>query len=60
MLLGPSTPLSPVLFDHGVDIMSGARIADEEAVLLTVGQGASFRQVEGVKRLTFVNGKDKK
>jgi uncharacterized protein (DUF4213/DUF364 family) len=60
MLLGPSTPLSPVLFEYGVDIMSGAWIVDESAVIRTVGQGASFRQVEGVKLLTFVNGKDEK
>ncbi len=54
MLLGPSTPLSPILFDHGVDILSGTRVADELSVLRAVGQGASFRQVEGVKLLTFV------
>lgn len=60
MLLGPSTPLSPVLFDHGVEIISGARIVDEAAVLRTVGQGASFRQVEGVKLLTFTREKGKK
>jgi uncharacterized protein (DUF4213/DUF364 family) len=54
MVLGPSTPLSPVLFDYGVDILSGMRVMDEAAVLRTVGQGASFKQVEGVKLLTFV------
>jgi uncharacterized protein (DUF4213/DUF364 family) len=53
MVLGPSTPLSPVLFDYGVDILSGTRVVDEAAVLRTVGQGASFRQVQGVKLLTF-------
>jgi len=53
MVLGPSTPLSPVLFDYGVDILSGTRVVDEVAVLQTVGQGASFRQVQGVKLLTF-------
>ncbi|MFZ5909899.1 MAG: Rossmann-like domain-containing protein [Chloroflexota bacterium] len=58
MLLGPSTPLSPVLFDYGVDILSGARVVDEAAVLRTVGQGASFRQVEGVRLLTFVRQKE--
>ena len=54
MVLGPSTPLSPVFFDHGVGILSGALAADEGAVLRTVGEGATFRQVEGVKLLTFV------
>ncbi len=58
MLLGPSTPLSPALFDYGVDILSGARVVDEAAVLRTVGQGASFRQVEGVRLLTFVRQKE--
>jgi uncharacterized protein (DUF4213/DUF364 family) len=60
MILGPSTPLSPVFFDHGVTLLSGTRVVDEEAVLRTVGQGASFRQVEGVKLLTFVHEEEKK
>ncbi len=60
MLLGPSTPLSPVLFNHGVNIISGTRVIDEKAVMRTVGQGASFRQVEGVKLLTFIHEKEKK
>ena len=53
MTLGPSTPLSPVLFNHGVGILSGSRIIDEAAVLRTVGQGATFQQVEGVRLLTL-------
>jgi uncharacterized protein (DUF4213/DUF364 family) len=57
MVLGPSTPLSKALFNYGIDIISGALIIDEAAVLQTVGQGASFRQVEGVKLLTFVKEK---
>ena len=60
MVLGPSTPLSPILFDHGINIVSGTRVVDEEAVLRTVGQGATFRQVEGVKLLTFIHEKEKK
>jgi uncharacterized protein (DUF4213/DUF364 family) len=57
MLLGPSTPLSSILFDYGVDILSGTYVVDEGAVLRTVGQGAVFRQVEGTKLLTFVKDK---
>lgn len=53
MVLGPSTPLSPVLFKHGATILSGVRVIDEEAVLRTVAQGASFQQVEGVQFLTI-------
>jgi hypothetical protein len=59
MVLGPSTPLSPVLFDHGATLVSGTRVADEEAVLRTVSQGATFRQVEGVRLLTLAAGHDR-
>jgi len=60
MLLGPSTPFSPVLFDYGVNIISGTQVIDEGAVFRTVGQGASFRQVEGVKLLTFIHEQELK
>jgi uncharacterized protein len=54
IVLGPTTPLSPVLFDHGATIISGARIVDEEMVLRTAGQGATFQQVQGTRLLTLV------
>ncbi len=53
MILGPSTPLSPVLFEHGATIISGARVIDPAAVLSTVSQGATFQQVQGVRLLTL-------
>ncbi len=54
MVLGPSTPLSPVLFEHGAHILSGTRVVNEADVLRTVGQGAAFQQVEGTRLLTLV------
>jgi uncharacterized protein len=56
VVLGPSTPFSPVLFDRGVAALAGAYVADEEAALRTAAQGASFQQVEGVRRLTWIGG----
>ena len=53
MILGPSTPLSPVLFDHGATIIAGSRVIDEAAVLKYIGQGATFQQVRSVRLLTF-------
>jgi uncharacterized protein (DUF4213/DUF364 family) len=53
IVLGPSTPLSPVLFDHGVDVVSGTRVIDSEKALRYVSQGASFRQMRGVRLLTM-------
>jgi uncharacterized protein len=53
LVLGPSTPLSPVLFAHGVTLISGTRIFDEQVVLRTVAQGANFQQVQGVQLVTL-------
>ncbi len=53
MVLGPSTPLSPVLFEHGVDLISGAIVVDEIAAMNTIRQGATFQQVKGVRLLTL-------
>jgi uncharacterized protein (DUF4213/DUF364 family) len=55
LLLGPTTPLSPLLFEYGVDILSGSVVEDLEGVLNTVGQGGNFRQVHraGVRLVTM-------
>lgn len=52
-VLGPSTPLSPVLFDHGAALLSGALVMDEAAALRTIIQGAVLPQVEGLRLLTL-------
>lgn len=55
LVLGPSTPLSPVLFTHGVHLLSGALVRDIEAVLRTLSQGGNFRQIHraGVQLVTL-------
>jgi uncharacterized protein (DUF4213/DUF364 family) len=54
LLLGPSTPLSPVLFQYGVDVLSGSFVEDPDTVLRLVRQGATFRQIRrhGVRLVT--------
>jgi uncharacterized protein (DUF4213/DUF364 family) len=53
VVLGPSTPLSTVLFDHGATLISGARVIDEKTTLRTIAQGATFQQVQGARLLTM-------
>jgi uncharacterized protein (DUF4213/DUF364 family) len=56
LVLGPTTPFSPLLFDYGADVISGTLVTDPETVLRYVSQGASFRQIKrskGVKLLTL-------
>ena len=45
LILGPSTPLCPVLFNYGVTLLSGSMITDIDQVLRAVSQGANFRQI---------------
>ncbi len=56
VILGGTAPLSPVLFDHGIDAISGTKIIDEEMTLRCVGQGATFRQIKGKRLLTMMKG----
>jgi uncharacterized protein (DUF4213/DUF364 family) len=55
LLLGPSTPLSPMLFEHGIDVLSGSVVTDIDRVLAAIKQGANFRQVHraGVRLVTM-------
>ena len=53
IILGGTAPLSPVLFDHGVAAISGTIVVDPKAVLDCVSQGATFRQLKGVRLLTM-------
>lgn len=55
LLLGPSTPLSPLLFELGIHVLSGSIVEDIDAVLPLVRQGATFRQIHhhGIRLVTI-------
>ena len=53
MLLGPTTPLTPVLFDFGVDLLSGTQVVDIKTVLASIRQGITFRKMQGLHRVTL-------
>lgn len=55
LVLGPSTPLSPIMFAHGVHLLSGSVVEDIDAVLRAVRQGANFQQTRraGVRLVTM-------
>ena len=51
VVLGPSSPASPLLFAHGVDALAVAQVANETLALAAISQGAAFWEVPGVRRL---------
>lgn len=55
MVLGPTTPLSPILFEYGVDLISGTKVINPDIVLRLISEGVVFKQVHGrgVKLLTM-------
>jgi uncharacterized protein len=54
VMLGPSTPLSPVLFDFGVTMLGGALVTNPAAAFHYIGPGSSLHSVPGVKRITLM------
>jgi uncharacterized protein (DUF4213/DUF364 family) len=54
LLIGPTTPLTPFLFDYGIQVLSGTVVVDKEEVFRYISQGATFREVRGVRRVTMM------
>ena len=54
LLLGASTPLTPLLFECGVDAVCGTVVSDIEGALRAIRQGASYRQIPGRRALTMI------
>ncbi|QCQ22245.1 Rossmann-like domain-containing protein [Desulfoglaeba alkanexedens] len=55
IVIGPTTPLSPVLFSHGADILAGCRVVSPGPVFEAIRQGMSFRDFKklGVRFLAW-------
>jgi uncharacterized protein (DUF4213/DUF364 family) len=46
ILLGPTTPMTPALFDYGIDIISGSVVTDTAKALQYISEGVNFRQLK--------------
>ena len=55
-LIGPTTPLTPILFDYGIDVISGSKVVEPQEVIRFISQGATFKELHhhGVKLLTMM------
>ena len=53
VILGDTAPLSSILFDYGIDAISGTKVVDPILVLRCVSEGATYRQIKGIRQLTI-------
>ncbi|MEM2900346.1 MAG: DUF364 domain-containing protein, partial [Thermoplasmata archaeon] len=54
IVLGPSTPMHPILFDHGIDVLAGIRVVDKMLLQRAIVQGVKkFKQLGGTKPITL-------
>ncbi len=48
ILLGPSTPMNPVLFEFGLTMLAGSMVKDREKVFCGISRGEAFRGLQGI------------
>lgn len=53
VILGDTAPLSQVLFDYDIDAISGTKVIAPELALRCVSEGATYRQIKGIRQLTM-------
>jgi uncharacterized protein len=51
VMVGATSPLSPVLFDYGVDMIAGSKVVDPQKAIQCISEGAIFKQIKGIKHL---------
>jgi len=54
IMLGPSTPFAPCLFDWGIDALAGSRVADNSLLTSSMIKGVPRRQLEGIEPLVWI------
>jgi uncharacterized protein (DUF4213/DUF364 family) len=53
VLVGPTSPLCSVLFEYGIDAICGSKIIDPDKLIRSISEGATFKEVTGVRLLTL-------
>jgi len=54
VVVGASTPLSARLFEKGVSALCGTVVSDIDAARRSIVQGATFREMRGIRRVTML------
>jgi len=55
LIIGPSTPLSPTLFELGFDYLAGSIVKEKNLVRQGIENGLAFKQLQGVSHVILRN-----
>ena len=55
MLVGPSAPLSPLMFDVGIDFIGGSVVMDPMRTLKGIGQGITLQELRQSGAVKYIN-----
>lgn len=58
IMIGPSTPFAPCLFDWGIDALAGCRVVDASLSAPGILEGLPFKRLRGVESLLWTVGKN--
>lgn len=53
ILIGPTAPLTNILFAHGVSAICGSVVVDPDAALRSASDGEGFRSMRGLRRVVM-------
>jgi hypothetical protein len=45
--------MAPLLLDHGIDIIGGVRFDDPQRAITDISQGATYRQIRGMRMVAI-------
>jgi len=51
LFMGPTVPVSPILFDFGIDALCGTLVIEPDMVMEQVKMGVSYKDVKGLKKV---------
>lgn len=54
LLIGPTTPMTPLLFDYGIHGLSGTMVVNPREAFRFISQGATYQEIRGVRRVTML------
>ncbi|MDI6903614.1 MAG: DUF364 domain-containing protein [Methanocellales archaeon] len=57
LVIGPTTPLTPILFDYGADVLAGVIVHDAEKALEIVSQGGGTPSLKSTVKFVCMEGR---